>query len=141
MKRLHFEVNDRLNNVLVEDSNLQLLDMSMDMRPQLEYVSENKNGEKETEVLGVDELVNVMNPRAKGRRLPGEKITKIKFIEPIPVEEEEEEDLDEAVDQNEDLDPDVVEKWEKKSQENKNNKPFISDEEDDDAVQMTLFEE
>lgn len=141
VKRLHFEVNDRLNNVLVEDSNLQLLDMSMDMRPQLEYVSENKNGEKETEVLVVDELVNVMNPRAKGRRLPGEKITKIKFIEPIPVEEEEEEDLDEAVDQNEDLDPDVVEKWEKKSQENKNNKPFISDEEDDDAVQMTLFEE
>lgn len=144
VKRFIPDVNDKLNSVLPEDDNLVFLGMDLAYRPQIEYVFENKKGEVLTEILSVEDFVDVMSSKAKGKRIPENVIKKIKFIEPLEYIEEVdvvEEDSDLSADL--DVDPEVEEQWKKASDITPT--PIVKEKNkvngDDDVIQMSLFED
>ncbi len=142
VKRFLPEINDRLNLILPEDPNLQLISIEIAKRPRIEYKYENKKGEKFEEVIILDEFVEIMSSKAKGKRIPENIIKSITFIDPIEVEEE---IVDDTLDLNEneenDLDPEVEELWEKAdSNSSHKNSTQTKNNDNDDVIQMSLFE-
>ncbi|MDD2344840.1 MAG: DNA gyrase/topoisomerase IV subunit A [Bacteroidales bacterium] len=147
VKRFLPEINDKLNSVVPDDDNLQFIAMDVAHRPQIEYVFENKKGDSAAEIISVEDFVDVMSAKAKGKRIPENIIKKVKFIEPLEyIEEEEVEHEDEDVPDIDavDIDEEMEEKW-KKEPEKKN---IINSKErkqngkdDDDVIQMSLFED
>ena len=141
VKRFLPEINDRLNLVLSEDNNLQLIAIEMAIRPRVEYKFENKKGESFEDILILDEFVEIMSAKAKGKRIPENSIKSVKFIDPIEVEEEIEDENSEVDEAESELDPEVEELWDKVDHK-PINKPTSShsSNDDDDVIQMSLFE-
>lgn len=149
VKRFLPEINDKLNSVVPDDDNLQFIDMDLAHRPQIEYVFENKKGESASEIISVEDFVDVMSAKAKGKRIPENLITKVKFIEPLEYIEEEEvevEQEDEDIPNTDgiDIDEEMEKKWKKEPEktnilQNRDKKQNGND--DDDVIQMSLFED
>lgn len=152
VKRFLPEINDKLNSVVPDDDNLQFIAMDSAYRPQIEFVFENKKGESVSEIISVEDFVDVMSSKAKGKRIPENLIKKVKFIESLEyieeeeVEEEEfeEDDIEGADEEVLDIDKVMEEKWEKEPEKknivrNKDKKQNGYD--DDDVIQMSLFED
>lgn len=151
VKRFLPEINDKLNSVVPDDDNLQFIAMDSAYRPQIEFVFENKKGESVSEIISVEDFVDVMSQKAKGKRIPENLIKKVKFIEPLEyIEEEEiqekvdEDDIEEADEEVLDIDKVMEEKWKKEPEKknivlNKDKKQNGND--DDDVIQMSLFED
>ncbi|MDD2412755.1 MAG: DNA gyrase/topoisomerase IV subunit A [Bacteroidales bacterium] len=149
VKRFLPEINDKLNSVVPDDDNLQFIDMDLAHRPQIEYVFENKKGESASEIISVENFVDVMSAKAKGKRIPENLITKVKFIEPLEYIEEEElevEQEDEDIPNTDgiDIDEEMEKKWKKEPEktnilQNRDKKQNGND--DDDVIQMSLFED
>lgn len=146
VKRFLPEINDKLNSVVPDDDNLQFIAMDIAHRPQVQYVFENKKGESASEIISVEDFVDVMSAKAKGKRIPEILIKKAKFIEPLEyIEQEvEQEDVDVSDIDVSDIDEEMEEKWKKESKkknilQNKDKKQNGND--DDDVIQMSLFED
>ena len=75
------------------DGTAKLIAYSIDYLPQIKVVYHAKKSDTEdtTEVLACTELVELATARAKGKRLSFNDIKSVKFIEPLPYEEPEEE--------------------------------------------------
>lgn len=146
VKRFLPEINDKLNSVVPDDDNLQFIAMDLAHRPQIEYVFESKKGESTYEIFSVEDFVDVMSAKAKGKRIPENLIKKAKFIEPLEyIEEEVEQEVVDVPDIDvSNIDEEMEEKWKKESEkmnvlQNRDKKQNGND--DDDVIQMSLFED
>ncbi len=87
------------------DGTAKLVAYSIDYLPQIEVVYHAKKSDTEDtkEVLSCAEYVEMTTARAKGKRLSFNDIKSVKFIEPLPYEEPEEEPAEETL--PDDVDP------------------------------------
>jgi hypothetical protein len=69
-----------------------------DKRPQIRVEFDNEGARKpvEPEEIILDEFVEVMGAKAKGKKLSNHPVSAITWLDPIPVEEEEEIELEDA---------------------------------------------
>lgn len=78
---------------------------SVDYLPVIQLEIKSKTSDdSETEVIPLDDFIGVKSYRAKGRRLSNKEVKKIKFLDPLPYEEEEEEEVQEEVEGTENQD-------------------------------------
>jgi topoisomerase-4 subunit A len=91
LKRFNIEISDKAISFLNDHKESRLVEVSLDWLPQLELSFQEKNGKKrDNEMISVEEFIGVKSYRAKGRRLSDHAIDKIKWLEPMPYEPEEE---------------------------------------------------
>ena len=81
------------------DGTAKLIDYSIDYLPQIKVVYHAKKTDTEdtTLVLPCAEFVETTTARAKGKRLSFNEIKSVKFIDPLPYEEPEEEPAEEEL--------------------------------------------
>ena len=92
MKRFIPELTDKKMEFLADDKNINILHILYDYQPQIEVHYYIKN-EDENELLTIScaEFVELMSIKAKGKRINNGTVKNIIVLDPIPVEEEEEE--------------------------------------------------
>ncbi|HHU46856.1 MAG TPA: DNA gyrase/topoisomerase IV subunit A [Bacteroidales bacterium] len=95
VKRFNPELSEKKVDILPNGKEFELVEVTTEMLPQLEvnFYKKNKD-EVEMEVISVSDFVSVMNIKAKGKRLSYGTIKKVSFIEPLPYEDEEDDDTD-----------------------------------------------
>jgi topoisomerase-4 subunit A len=109
VKRLKPEDTSKKMDFVPEDKNIELIAVSMDYLPQLEVKYQNKSEEKLMEIINISEFVDVMNIKAKGKRISIEQITTVTFIDPLPYQEEKEWEKDFKSDENTIDDSSIIE--------------------------------
>lgn len=113
-----------------------------DKKPQIRVEFDNDGVKKavDPEILILDEFVEVMGVKAKGKKLSNHPVAGITWLEPVPVEEEEiEEELPEE-DEVYAEEPDESEEPENEVDLPKPNPPDFPDDDDPGTgIQMTLF--
>jgi topoisomerase-4 subunit A len=90
-------INKRVDFIGDEDGN-HLVSFSLDHLPQVKIYHDHKanNKEYEDELINVDEFIGVKGVKAKGKRLSARVLKKMEFIEPLPYEEEVEDEIQEV---------------------------------------------
>ncbi|MDR1757766.1 MAG: DNA gyrase/topoisomerase IV subunit A [Bacteroidales bacterium] len=143
MKRFKPEITDKKVDFLPTEKHISLIVVSLDTLPQVEVIYLNRQKEKMHEILSCAEFVEVMNMKARGKRVPFDNIKEIKNIEPLPsdddMEEEPDNDGDEKMPKNENtsIDDAIAQELFKSIQvEKSTNSPHT---ETDDAEQLALF--
>jgi len=106
IKRFVPEASDKKVCVFPEEEGNKFIAVVADKRPQIRVEYDNQGAKKpvEPEEIILDEFVEVMGLKAKGKKLSNHPISMITWLEPIPVEEEEEVEIeteDEIIDENE----------------------------------------
>jgi len=142
---------NKLCDFIGEQSSNKLIAFSFDHLPQIKVEFENLERKKplENEIINVNEFIAVKGFKAKGKRVSMNEIKKIKLIDPLPYQEEENiDEADVSKEKNEEI---IVEeisqgkktKKEKVSKEIKEEKPEkptkVENEPDEDDSQMSLF--
>jgi len=107
VKRFIPEPSDKKVCVFPEEDGNKFVAIVADKRPQIRVEYDNEGAKKtvEPEEIILDEFVEVMGLKAKGKKLSNHPVSQITWLDPIPVEEEEEEDAlneDELMDESED---------------------------------------
>lgn len=134
IKRFLPEASDKRIDFFSNISNINILCITNDYLPRLEIKWKDKKGEAHAEIIEPATVTEIMNIKAKGKRLPYETIKSVTTLEPLPYIEIEEEEIEE-----EPKDFEVEQLWE--------NATSLLDEaalaqkkiDDDEALQMTLF--
>ncbi len=107
VKRFIPELSDKKTCMFPEEDGNKFIAVVADKRPQirLEFDNEGARKPQEPEELILDEFVEIMGLKAKGKKLSNYPVSKIKWLEPIPVEEEEveEEEIEEATEEETDV--------------------------------------
>ncbi len=67
--------------------------ISEDRRPQIEAVFGGKHEHREAEKIDAEEFIGKKGLQAKGKKVSQYELKEVRFIEPLPVEEEEEDAL------------------------------------------------
>lgn len=100
IKRFNPENTPKRIDFVPQEKNVKLVCVSIDYLPQIEITYFTKNPkELEHEIVNCAEFVEVMGVKAKGKRLNFGTIKNVKFIDPLPYDEpEEEEEVVEAED-------------------------------------------
>lgn len=151
IKRFKPENTEKKIEFLAVDKTIELLHISIDYYPRIEIKSLNKAKETETEILNVEEYVDVMSIKARGKRIQTPNIKSVEFIEPLPYTEPEEEasggdpeiaeESAEAEEEVKDIDTsiakEIFETIEVRKTFKKKEKPEKDDE--DNAEQLSLF--
>lgn len=91
IKRFKPENSEKKMEFLTIDKNIGLIGVSIDQLPQVEVKYVQKNKETGEEVIAVSEFVDVMNVKARGKRIPFDTIKTARFIDPLPYTDPEEE--------------------------------------------------
>ncbi len=93
IKRFKAEETDKKTRFISEHPDSKLILVTTDQRPVLQVMMDEKKNEKEAEdlVIVADEFIGEKGYKAKGKRLTNLAIKKVKWLEPIAVEEETEE--------------------------------------------------
>lgn len=133
VKRFIPEASDKKVCMFPEEDGNKFIAAIADKRPQLrvEYNNEGVKKPVEPEEIILDEFVEVMGVKAKGKKLSNHPISLITWLDPIPVEEEEEPEMEteeEFLDEN-DVDPDETEN----GSEETNSEPDESETESDET--------
>ena len=107
VKRFIPEPSDKKVCVFPEDDGNTFVAVVADKRPQIRVEYDNEGAKKpvEPEEIILDEFVEVMGVKAKGKKLSNHPVSLITWLDPIPVEEEEEEETaieDDSVEESED---------------------------------------
>jgi topoisomerase-4 subunit A len=102
------EIQNRKVGFIGEFSENKLINFTWVGHPRLELEFRGKNEGREPEVIDVDEFIGVKSYKAKGKRLSIYEITKVNELEPVVVDEEVEEPVDESK-SNEIVIPDIEE--------------------------------
>jgi topoisomerase-4 subunit A len=106
LKRFQVELTEKKVSFIGDNSNSKLQQLSLDYRPRLEVIFDEKKNEKEVEnlELDVEEFISVKGYKAKGKRLSNFVIKKMDWLEPLPYdppepdqEEKEEEEIEEGI--------------------------------------------
>lgn len=146
IKRFLVEVSDKKVCMYPEEEGTRFIGIATDKRPVLHLDFDNSDTKKPQEPIDVvlDEFVELMNVKAKGKKLSSYPVAQVTWLDPIPVEEEEETEAA-AEDEIEEVETDE----ENQEIENTSLTGTIIDDfdppefpEDDEAgggVQMTLF--
>lgn len=97
LKRFNVEAGEKLINMLNEHKESRLAEISLDWLPRLEVVFGEKNGKKrEDQVIDVAGFIGVKSYRAKGKRLSDYPIERMGWLEPLPYEPPEMQDIREG---------------------------------------------
>jgi len=134
LKRFQIEADTQTNkpqNFIGENSNNKLMNVTSLRHPRFELVFGGKNSERENECVDVAEFIGIKSFKAKGKRLSTYQIETITEIEPLIVDEEIEDEVEE------------VESEQEKKPLPFEDIPFEIDRgnvpDEDNANQMTLF--
>lgn len=93
IKRFNPENTPKKIDFVPQEKNVKLVCVSIDFLPQIEITYFTKNPkELEHEIVNCAEFVEVMGVKAKGKRLNFGTIKNVKFIDPLPYDEPEEEE-------------------------------------------------
>ena len=93
IKRFNPDNTPKKIEFIPQEKNVKLIGVSIDYLPQIEVTYYKKNPkELEHEIVNCAEFVEVMGVKAKGKRLNFGTIKNVKFIEPLPYDEPEEEE-------------------------------------------------
>ncbi|MBK6346876.1 MAG: DNA gyrase/topoisomerase IV subunit A [Bacteroidales bacterium] len=130
LKRFQVEITDKKTDFIGEDAASKLIQVSADWLPRFLVIFDDKINNRviDDEEVTASEFIDVKSHKAKGKRLTTFAVKKIKMLDPLPYQPEE------------DTEVQVVEEIPEPETENtvelpaKDRKPPI----DDDAVQMTL---
>lgn len=95
VKRFAIETNDRKTAFIPEDTKSKLLVISIEEYPQVEIAFDTKkNGKKiENEIVDIQAFIDQKSIKAKGKRLSIHEIISVTEIEPLPSDEEDEENF------------------------------------------------
>ena len=106
IKRLSPENTEKKIEFLTIDKQIELIGVSMDYLPQIEVKHQLKNKETEIEIIACAEYVDIMNIKARGKRIQFDSIKSVRFIDSLPYNEPEEENIneDEVVEDDENVD-------------------------------------
>ena len=97
IKRLSPENTEKKMEYLIIDKQIELIGISMDYLPQIEVKHQLKNKETEIEIIACAEYVDIMNIKARGKRIQFDSIKDVRFIDPLPYNEPEEEDTEDDI--------------------------------------------
>ena len=99
IKRFNPENTPKRIDFVPQEKNVKSVCVSIDYLPQIEITYFTKNPkELEHEIVNCAEFVEVMGVKAKGKRLNFGTIKNVKFMDPLPYDEPEEEEVVEAED-------------------------------------------
>ncbi|MEI6062874.1 MAG: DNA gyrase/topoisomerase IV subunit A, partial [Bacteroidota bacterium] len=142
VKRFIPEYSDKKTCMFPEEDGNKFVAAVADKKPQIRVEFDNDGVKKavDPEILILDEFVEVMGVKAKGKKLSNHPVAGITWLEPVPVEEEEiEEELPEE-DEVYAEEPDESEEPENEVDLPKPNPPDFPDDDDPGTgIQMTLF--
>ncbi len=94
VKRFSFDVSDNnLQSFISDAKGSYLVALSEDRRPQIEAVFGGKHEHREAEKIDAEEFIGKKGLQAKGKKVSQYELKEVRFIEPLPVEEEEEDTL------------------------------------------------
>ena len=94
VKRFSFDVSDNnLQSFISDAKGSYLVAISEDRRPQIEAVFGGKHEHREAEKIDAEEFIGKKGLQAKGKKVSQYELKEVRFIEPLPVEEEEEDAL------------------------------------------------
>lgn len=147
IKRFNPENTPKRIDFVPQEKNVKSVCVSIDYLPQIEITYYTKNPkELEHEIVNCAEFVEVMGVKAKGKRLNFGTIKNVKFIEPLPYDEpEEEEEFIEAEDvETEEVMEDIDMQVAKEIYDNVEEGPAApkekKDQGDDRGEQLSLFD-
>lgn len=105
IKRFKIENTEKRIEFLTVDKQTEILFLSLDHLPQIEVIYIDKK-EEITEMISCAEYVDVMNIKARGKRIQFNQIKSVKGVEPLPYDEPEDEIEieDDLIPENEDVD-------------------------------------
>jgi topoisomerase-4 subunit A len=117
VKRFLPEFSDKKVAMFPEEDGNKFVLAVADKRPQIRVEYDNEGARKpvDTEEIVLDEFVEVMGAKAKGKKLSNNPVSTITWLDPIPVEEEEEpepepeEEFTDGVDEEPDMDETIEE--------------------------------
>lgn len=149
IKRFNPENTPKKIEFIPQEKDVKLMALSMDYLPQLEVTYYQKDPKQlETEIVNCAEFVEIMNVKAKGKKLNFGTIKSVKFVDPLPYDEpEEEEDLENTAEEEdlpettEDIDMEVAKDVFDNIDKDDKSKPKPSDGGAGDEVgeQLSLF--
>lgn len=102
LKRFAIEETAKYLDFIGENDKSKLIAISLDKLPQVEVSFGGKHANRENEIINVEEFIGIKSYKARGKRVTTYDIKQIDFIEPLPFEEEEEDD--EIKEQRKDVD-------------------------------------
>ncbi len=96
LKRFQIEESDKKMSFIGDHANSKLMLLSMDFKPMLEVIFDEKKNEKDIENLEInaEEFIAVKGFKAKGKRLSNLAIKKVSWLESLPYETSEPESDD-----------------------------------------------
>jgi hypothetical protein len=120
IKRFIPEFSDKKVCMYPEEDGNKFVKAVTDKRPQIRVEFNNEEAKKpvDPEEIILDEFVEVMGVKAKGKKLSNHPVSAITWLDPIPVEEEENEEEIEDIDESEDVDESEIKKDEDSLVEN-----------------------
>ena len=106
IKRFIPEYADKKVCMFPEEDGNTFVKVVVEKRPQINVEYDNEGAKKpvEPEEIILDEFVEVMGVKAKGKKLSNHPVKLITWLDPIPVEEEEEIEAEEDIEVGEDID-------------------------------------
>ena len=146
IKRFNPDNTPKKIEFIPQEKYVKLVGVSIDYLPQIDVTYFKKNPkELEHEIVNCAEFVEVMGVKAKGKRLNFGTIKNVKFIDPLPYDEpEEEEEVSEveeveAEEMMDDIDMQVAKEIYDNVDETKSSKKDESPRGDDQGEQLSLF--
>jgi len=152
LKKFHFvkrfipELSDKKVCMFPEEEGNKFIGAVVDKRPQIRVEFDNEGAKKQVdpEEIILDEFVEVMGVKAKGKKLSNSPVSQIIWLDPIPVEEEEiagEEEVSEESIEDEEESVENLPVEESEAEIPRFNPPDFPDDDEDanTGIQMTLF--
>lgn len=106
VKRFYFEENDRLNSLIGEDEDNELLLFTLYKEPKVKYVSSVKGELKDPVEVLLSEFIGVKGMKAQGNRLSTETIESFEIVESFVAEQPEIDDSEMEDDESDETDDD-----------------------------------
>ena len=147
VKRLAADNLTKKTDFIPEDDDVKIIGISIDYLPQAKVTYRKKKSEEdEVEIIAIAEFVEVMSARARGKRINFPGIKSIKFIDPLPYEELEEEVEDDELGENDEVETETIENVDDaiaKEIFNSNPEPQKpeSNKLDEEGVQLSIFDD
>jgi topoisomerase-4 subunit A len=105
LKRFQAEDTDKPQVFMDAEDNSKLIQLSDDYRPQIEVITKNAKGEKDSEIVNVEEFIAVKSYKARGKRLTTKDVKAVNLLDPLEYQEdisvEENLEAEEAINQEE----------------------------------------
>ena len=120
VKRFVPEFSDKKVCMFPEEDGVKFIAVVADKRPQIRVEFDNEGARKpvEPEEIILDEFVEIMGVKAKGKKLSTHTVSQITWLDPIPVEEEEENEIQTEEDLTEETEDELADENEVESDEN-----------------------